>query len=73
MNPNVSQRLSQYNQAEQMAVDYCGWVPFQQQKLAWRIRSSSSREVLNFTFDALDIVPQLSWPQVEIWVPGTSQ
>jgi peptide/nickel transport system substrate-binding protein/oligopeptide transport system substrate-binding protein len=68
---NQTQRLSEYNQAEQLIINSCAWIPFQQEKESWRIRTTNTREVLGFTYDTLDLVPQLSWPQVEIWVPGT--
>jgi peptide/nickel transport system substrate-binding protein/oligopeptide transport system substrate-binding protein len=68
---NYQDRMSLYNKAEQVAVDWCGWIPYEQAKFAWRLRTTNTREVLGFTRDALGFVPHLTWPQVEIWVPGS--
>jgi peptide/nickel transport system substrate-binding protein/oligopeptide transport system substrate-binding protein len=60
--PDSTQRLADYNKAEQLIVDACAWIPFQQDKLTWRVRPW----VQGFQLNQLELVTDLSWPNVSI-------
>ncbi|HEX9038120.1 MAG TPA: peptide ABC transporter substrate-binding protein [Ktedonobacterales bacterium] len=55
-------RMQMYNQAEQIAVNEVAWLPFQQAKLAWRLR----QYVRGFAYNGLGVMVDLSWPNVYI-------
>lgn len=62
VNQNATQRLTQYEQAEQMAVNDVAWIPFQQDKLLWRIKPT----IHGFGFNALGVMQDIAWPNVYI-------
>lgn len=57
-----TKRMQMYNQAEQMVVEAVPWIPYQQSKIAWRLRSY----VHGFTYDGLGIMVDINWPNVFI-------
>lgn len=59
---NPTQRMTLYNQAEQMIVDEVGWLPYMQEKAKWRQRSW----VRGFGLNAQASIPDISWPNVYI-------
>lgn len=61
-NPNQTQRLAQYAQAEQMVVNDVAWLPYDQPRLAWRM----PLQVRGFGFNAFGLVQDVSWPNVQL-------
>lgn len=59
---NATSRMSEYNQAEQEAVNLVAWIPYAQGKGFWRLRTW----VHGFGLNALLIEPDISWPNVYI-------
>ena len=59
---NPTKRMQMYNQAEQIVADQGAWIPFQQAKLAWRLRPY----VRGFNYDGLGLMLDISWPNVYI-------
>ncbi len=55
-------RMQMYNQAEQMVVEEVAWIPYQQSKIAWRLRTY----VHGFTYNGLGIMLDVDWPNVYI-------
>lgn len=55
-------RMQYYNQAEQLAVDDVGWIPFEQSKLSWRLRTN----IHGFSYNGMGVMSDLSWPNVYI-------
>ncbi len=62
VNPDPVSRMQQYNDAEQQLVNEVAWLPFQQNKLYWRIRPY----VRGFTYNSLQNVEDIDWPNVYI-------
>ena len=59
---NATKRMQMYNQAEQMVVDAGVWIPYQQAKTYWRIRSY----VQGFGFNSIGLMEDTSWSKVYI-------
>lgn len=59
---NASNRMAMYNQAEQQVVDQAAWIPYQQSKAYWRVRSF----VHGFGFNAIGLMVDINWPKVYI-------
>jgi oligopeptide transport system substrate-binding protein len=57
-----AKRMQMYNQAEQIIVDQCAWIPFQQGKRYWRQREY----VRGFGFNSLGLMLDINWPNVYI-------
>jgi len=62
VNPDPISRMQQYNDAEQQLVNQVAWLPFQQNKLYWRVRPY----VRGFTYNSLNNVEDIAWPNVYI-------
>jgi oligopeptide transport system substrate-binding protein len=61
-NPDTVTRMQQYNQAEQQAIDLVPWIPYEQEKVIWRVRPW----VHGFGLNGVQSFPDLDWPQVFI-------
>ena len=61
-NQNLTQRLTQYQQAEQMLVTQVGWLPLDQATTWWEVRPW----VVNFNIAAGGLTPLDTWQQVYI-------
>jgi peptide/nickel transport system substrate-binding protein/oligopeptide transport system substrate-binding protein len=61
-NPNLTERLTQYQQAEQILVTKVGWLPLDQATTWWEIRPW----VVNFNVAAGGLTPLQTWQQVYI-------
>jgi peptide/nickel transport system substrate-binding protein/oligopeptide transport system substrate-binding protein len=59
---NPTTRMQEYNRAEQIAVDEVGWIPYQQSKIAWRLR----QYVHGFNYNRMGVMVDISWPSVYI-------
>jgi peptide/nickel transport system substrate-binding protein/oligopeptide transport system substrate-binding protein len=59
---NTTVRMQEYNQAEQIAINDVGWIPFDQAKIAWRIRPT----VHGFNLNGMGVMADLSWANVYI-------
>jgi peptide/nickel transport system substrate-binding protein/oligopeptide transport system substrate-binding protein len=59
-NLDPTSRLQEYNQAEQLLVTDCAWIPIYQGKNFWNMPAY----VHNFEFDAQALVPLAMWQQV---------
>lgn len=55
-------RMQLYNSAEQEAVNQASWIPYQQSKIAWRMRTY----VRGFTYDGLGLMVDQNWANVYI-------
>lgn len=60
--PNYTKRMQMYNQAEQMVVNQAIWIPYQQTKSYWRVRSY----VHGFGFNSIGLMEDINWPKVYI-------
>jgi peptide/nickel transport system substrate-binding protein/oligopeptide transport system substrate-binding protein len=60
--PDATQRMADYNKAEQLIVNSCAWIPYQQDKIAWRVRPW----VQGFQLNQLELATDISWPNVAI-------
>ena len=61
-NPNLQERLTQYQQAEQILVTQVGWLPLDQATTWWEIRPW----VVNFNVAAGGLTPLQTWQQIYI-------
>ncbi len=61
-NPNLTQRLQQYQQAEQILVTKVGWLPLDQATTWWEVRPY----VVNFNVAAGGLTPNDTWQQIYI-------
>lgn len=61
-NLNSTQRMQQYNQAEQTVIDDVAWIPYAQQKSFWRQRVW----VHGFSLNSLQNMVDINWPNVYI-------
>lgn len=61
-NPNLTERLTQYQQAEQILVTKVGWLPLDQATTWWEIRPW----VVNFNVAAGGLTPLDTWQQIYI-------
>ena len=61
-NQNLTQRLTQYQQAEQMLVTQVGWLPLDQATTWWEVRPW----VVNFNVAAGGLTPLDTWQQIYI-------
>jgi peptide/nickel transport system substrate-binding protein/oligopeptide transport system substrate-binding protein len=59
-NLDPASRFQEYNQAEQLLVTACVWIPISQGKTFW----NTPVYVHNFAYDSLDLVPLDVWQQV---------
>ncbi|HLV98335.1 MAG TPA: hypothetical protein VKT82_06615, partial [Ktedonobacterales bacterium] len=59
---NANQRNSDYAQVEEQAVQQVAWIPFAQGKNIFVYQ----KYVQNFGFDAQGLIPDISWPSVQI-------
>jgi oligopeptide transport system substrate-binding protein len=59
---DASQRLKDYNQAEELAVQNVAWIPFIQQKIIYTIQ----KWVSGYSVDAQGLTPDIAWPDVQI-------
>ncbi len=59
---NPANRMAMYNEAEQAVVDQAAWIPYQQTKTYWRVRSY----VHGFGFNSIGQMVDLDWPKVYI-------
>lgn len=59
---NVTKRMQMYNQAEQLVVNQCLWIPYQQTKSYWRVRPY----VHGFGFNSIGLMEDINWPKVYI-------
>lgn len=59
---DVTKRMQMYNQAEQMVVNASLWIPYQQTKSYWRVRSY----VHGFGFNSIGLMEDISWPKVYV-------
>lgn len=59
---NVATRMQEYNQAEQEIVNLCGWIPYDQDKLFWRLRTW----VHGFGLNSLQLILPSDWANVYI-------
>lgn len=59
---NVAKRMQAYNHAEQQIVNLCLWIPYQQTKSYWRVRSY----VHGFGFNSIGLMEDINWPKVYI-------
>jgi oligopeptide transport system substrate-binding protein len=57
-----NQRLSLYNQAEEIAIDNVAWIPFSQGKNLYVFQ----KYVSGFVIDAQDLTPDIAWANVKI-------
>jgi peptide/nickel transport system substrate-binding protein/oligopeptide transport system substrate-binding protein len=55
-------RMELYHQAEQQIVDLVPWIPYEQQKITWRLQTW----VHGFSLNAISTVPDTQWPSVFI-------
>lgn len=59
---NVTSRMQEYNQAEQAVVNFCAWIPYDQDKQFWRQRSW----VHGFGLNALQLIVPTDWAKVYV-------
>lgn len=59
---NPAKRMQEYNQAEQMVVNAAPWIPYQQDKWFWRVRTW----VHGFSYNALGVMEEDNWANVYI-------
>lgn len=57
-----AKRMSLYNQAEQMVVNLVPWIPYEQAKSFWRMRSW----VGGFGLNSIGLMVDIAWPNVYI-------
>ncbi|HEX8982544.1 MAG TPA: peptide ABC transporter substrate-binding protein [Ktedonobacterales bacterium] len=59
---NLANRMTLYNEVEQAVVDQAAWIPFQQVKSYWRVRSY----VHGFGFNSIGQMVDINWPKVYV-------
>jgi peptide/nickel transport system substrate-binding protein/oligopeptide transport system substrate-binding protein len=59
---NFTKRMQLYNQAEQQVVNQSIWIPYQQTKSYWRVRTY----VHGFGFSSIGLMEDINWPKVYI-------
>jgi peptide/nickel transport system substrate-binding protein/oligopeptide transport system substrate-binding protein len=60
--PDPSKRIGMYAPIEQQIIDSCAWIPYEQDKLFWRIRTW----VRGFYLNPEGLVPDISWPNIYV-------